>query len=126
MNKEQALHSFWSSFNLPTYDENSVPSEEERIKISGSAFPIITYEVVTGDFDTELPMAASLWYRSDSWAAITEKANEIERAITRGGRMVSYEGGAFWLRKRNSMRMSEPTDDMIRRILMNLTVEFID
>ena len=118
MSKEQALHSFWSGFNLPAYDENSVPDD--------ATLPYITYEVVTGDFDTELPMAASLWYRSSSWAAITEKANEIERAITRGGRMVSYEGGAFWLRKRNSTRMAEPTDDMIRRILMNLTIEFID
>jgi hypothetical protein len=118
MDKQQALYSFWSGFQIPAYDETSVPTDAE--------LPYITYEVNTSDFDQELPISASIWYRSSSWLAITEKANEIERSIGRGGRMISYDDGAFWIRKRNSQRMQEPNDNMVRRILMNLTIEFID
>lgn len=118
MDKQHALHSFWSGFSIPAYDENSVPD--------GATLPYITYEVSTGDLGVELPHSASIWYRSTSWAAITEKANEIERAITRGGRMVNYDNGAFWIKRRNTQRMEEPADDTVRRILMNMTIEFID
>ena len=118
MNREIALQSFWAGFNIPAYDENSVPTDTE--------LPYITYEVAVSDFNTELPLAASIWYRSSSWAKVTQKLDEISAYIGRGGRLVNYEGGAFWIRLRNSMRMGEPTDDMVRRILMNLTIEFID
>lgn len=118
MDKQQALHSFWSSFQIPAYDETSVPDS--------ASLPYITYEVTTGDIGTQLPISASVWYRSSSWQAITEKCNEIERAITRGGRMVNYDNGAFWIRWRNAHRMEEPTDDMVRRVLINGSIEFMD
>ena len=40
--------------------------------------------------------------------------------------MVNYENGAFWIKRRNTQRMEEPADDTVRRILMNMTIEFID
>ena len=72
MTKEQALTKFWESFGLTAYDENSVPSGENK-----PTYPYITYNVVTGSFGSNLALTASLWYKSSSWEAITNKADEI-------------------------------------------------
>ena len=43
MTAEQTLHSFWSSFGLTAYDENSVPDD--------AVLPYITYSVSYDSFD---------------------------------------------------------------------------
>lgn len=120
MNKIQTLHSFWSSFGLPAYDENSVPD--------GVQMPYITYEVASDNFKNDVNLTASLWYRSSSWAEITEKEQAIADFITRGGRMIAFNGGALWLNMASpwAQRMAEMSDDMVRRIVLNYNVEFID
>lgn len=120
MNKIQALHSFWSGFDLKAYDETSVPDD--------AALPYITYEVSSDSFGNKLAQSASLWYRDSSWASITEKEQQISEYITRGGRTVAFDGGAMWIRKGTPwvQRMSEPSDDMIRRIVLNIQIEFLD
>ena len=120
MNKIQALHSFWSSFTLKAYDEYSVPDN--------AALPYITYEVSSDDFGGTLAQTASIWYRSSSWSEITAKEQEIANYITRGGRMIKYDDGAMWIRKASpwAQRMDDPSDELIRRIILNVTVEFLD
>ena len=55
------------------------------------------------------------------------KAEEIAEFITRGGRMVKYDDGAIWIQKGTpwAQRMGDP-DDMIRRIVLSVVVEFLD
>lgn len=120
MNKIQALHSFWSSFGIKAYDENSVPD--------ATPFPYITYEVTTDDFGNQIPQTVSLWYRDSSWISITEKEMQISDFITRGGKMITYEDGAMWIRKARpwAQRMNDPSDEMIRRIILNVVIEFLD
>lgn len=119
MNKYQALHSFWSGFSLKVYDETSVPDN--------ATLPYITYEVSGGSFDDTLFQTASLWYRSSSWTGIQTKEQQISEFIG-GGHIVCYDGGAMWIRKGSPwmQRMSESSDDTIRRIVLNTIVEFID
>lgn len=128
MNKIQTLHSFWSSFGIPAFDENSVPDEQDRIRLYGSAFPYITYEVSSDDFGNAIAQTASLWYRDSSWADITEKELQIAEFITRGGRMIAYEGGSMWIQKASpwAQRMEDSSDEMIRRIVLNIQIEFLD
>ena len=59
---------------------------------------------------------------------ITAKEQEIAEYITRGGRTLAYDGGAMWLQMGTpwAQRMSEPSDDMIRRIVLSVLVEFLD
>lgn len=120
MNKMQTLHAFWSGFGLKAYDETSVPDE--------AVLPYITYEVSNDDFGNSRLQSASLWYRSSSWAEITAKEQEIADFITRGGRMLAYEGGAMWIQRASpwAQRMSEPSDDTIRRIVLSILIEFLD
>lgn len=119
MTKDEAIYSFYSGFGLPAYDENTVPE--------GSALPYITYQLSTSDFDNDVMLSASLWYRSTSWAAIQDKADEISNYIGRGGKIVPFDGGAIWLRRGSpfAQRMGEPSDSSVRRILLNITAEFI-
>ena len=120
MNKIQALHSFWSGFGLKAYDETSVPDD--------AALPYITYEVISDEFGNSIPQTASLWYRSSSWSDITAKEMQISEYIGRGGRMVAFDNGAMWISKASpwAQRMSDPSDEMIRRIVLNTQIEFLN
>ena len=120
MDKIQALHNFWSNFGLTAYDQNTVPDDAQ--------LPYITYEVSDDSFGNTLAQTASLWYRSSSWADITNKEIQISNFITMGGRLITYNGGAFWIKKASpwAQRMSDPSDDKIRRIVLNVTIEFLD
>lgn len=119
MTAMQALNAFWSGFGLMAYDENSVPDK--------TAFPYITYESKEDFFNATIALSASLWYRSSSWAAVTEKEEQIADYIGRGGRMVAFDGGAFWIKRGQpwAQRMSDSSDEMIRRIVLNIEIEFI-
>ena len=118
MNKEQALHSFWSGFGVPAYDENTVPED--------AALPRITYEVSVDSFGGQVSLSASIWDRSTSWISVTEVADAVTQALSFGGRSIPYEGGLLWLKKGTpfAQRMGD-TDDSIRRIYLNVEAEFL-
>ena len=120
MDKSQALYSFWSSFGLPAYDENTVKIGEE--------LPYITYSSATDSLGNIVPMSASLWYRSMSWAEISKKAEEIAEYIGKHGHVVlPLDKGYVWITKGTpfAQRMSDDADSMIRRIYLNITAEFL-
>ena len=120
MDKLQAYNQFWNSFGIPAYDEGSVPD--------GAMQPYITYSAASDGFDNAVYLSASLWYRDTSWVDITQKEKEISERIGRGGINVPYDNGAFWMVKGSpwAQRMADPNDDMIRRIVLQLNVEFFD
>lgn len=119
MDKIQAYNSFWNSFGIPAYDELSVPDEAKP--------PYITYQTASDDFGNSLFLNASIWYRSTSWVDITHKEQQISEYIGRGGRSIPYDDGAFWIVKGSpwAQRMSDE-DDMIRRIVLQYNIEFLD
>lgn len=120
MNRIQALNTFWNSFELKAYDETSVPDI--------AILPYITYEVADGEFDNIIFLTASLWYRSSSWKEITEKSMQIYGYISRGGKRVDYDDGCLWVQRASpfAQRLKDSNDDMIRRIILNYTVEFVE
>ena len=119
MTKAAAIYQFWSSFGLTAYEENTVPDD--------AVFPYITYQLVTDSFDREIPLSASLWYRSESWTAINAKTEEISQKISRGGKIVSCDGGAIWLKRGQpfAQNMRDESDDLIKRKYLNITAEFM-
>ena len=117
MKKAEALHSFWSSFQLPAYDEYTVPDKPE--------YPYITYEVSEGELDYPVVLTASLWYSGTSWKQAEDKADEIAETIKHmrpikidRGYVVITAGSPF------AQRMYDPNDDRVRRMLINITVEY--
>jgi hypothetical protein len=122
MDKEQALHKFWSSFGLTAYDENTVP--DDALTINKGKY--LTYNVATASLDEPTPLYANLWYKSSSWAEITAKANEIAGKIGLVGSFTDYDGGTLWITRGRPFSQRMPDDDdTIRRIYVNVTAEFI-
>ena len=119
MTKSAAIYQFWNSFGLTAYDENSVPDD--------AAFPYITYQLVTDSFDREIPLTASIWYRSESWSGINAKADEISQTISRGGKIIPCDGGAIWMKRGQpfAQSMVDEIDDLIKRKYLNITAEFM-
>ena len=119
MTKAAAIYQFWNSFGLKAYEENSVPDD--------AAFPYITYQLVTDSFDREIPLTASIWYRSESWAGINAKAEEISQTISRGGKIIPCDGGAIWLKRGQpfAQSMGDESDDIIKRKYLNIIAEFM-
>ena len=119
MTKAAAIYQFWNSFGLTAYEENSVPDD--------AAFPYITYQIATGSFEREIPLAASIWYRSESWTAINAKTEEISQKISRGGKIIPCDGGAIWLKRGQpfAQSMVDKSDDLIKRKYLNITAEFM-
>ena len=119
MTKASAIYQFWNSFGLTAYEENTVPTD--------ATFPYITYQLVTDSFDREVPVTASLWYRSESWAGINAKTEEICKKISRGGKIIPCDDGAIWLKRGQpfAQNMGDESDDLIKRKYLNITAEFI-
>ena len=119
MTKAAAIYQFWSGFGLTAYEENTVPTD--------AVFPYITYQLVTDSFDREVAATASLWYRSESWTAINAKTEEISQKISRGGKIISCDGGAIWLKRGQpfAQNMGDESDDLIKRKYINITAEFM-
>ncbi len=119
MTKAAAIYQFWNSFGLTAYEENSVPDD--------ATFPYITYQLVTDSFGREIQLTASIWYRSESWTAINAKTEEISQEISRGGKIVSCDGGGIWLKRGQpfAQSMGDESDNLIKRKYLNITAEFI-
>lgn len=122
MTKTAALYNFFAGFGLDAWRETSVYALE-----SPPTFPYLTYEVNTdafGDYDTLLTF--SLWYRSTSWAKADAKVEEISAAIGRDGLVLVIDGGYMLIQRRTpfAQDMSDPSDDMVKRKLCNITVRF--
>ena len=119
MNKWQAIHTFWSIFNLPAYDSSSVPDNAQM--------PYITYEVVTDSLDTPTFMTASLWYHGTTWEHVSNKADEIAHAIVTMRKPIALDEGYLWIVKGTpfAQRMSDPDDPLIRRVVLNIQAEYL-
>jgi len=115
---EQAYYDFISGFGWAAYDENTVPEDAE--------LPRITYNFAYAEFETPVSMSISVWDRSTAWTSVTEKAWQINRAIGLGGKILPYDDGYIWVKRDTpfSQRMSDP-DDTIRRIYINVEVEYL-
>lgn len=118
MDKEQALHQFWSQFGVEAFDRFTTPEE--------AAYPRITYECATDNIGAQLILTGSLWDRSTSWKTVTDLLHTIEAKLGLGGQTINFEGGLLWVKKATpfSQRVGDE-DDSIRRIIVNIEVEFI-
>lgn len=119
MDREQALHQFWGGFDVPAYDSSTTPDN--------APFPRITYDVTVNEFGIPTSLYGSIWDKNTSWGRIIGIAHKIDSRLSEGGCMVAYDGGVLWIKKGNpfQQRMGDP-DDTIRRIIINIEVEYLE
>ena len=118
MDKVQTLVKFWNSFDIPAYDENSVPDKAEP--------PYITFNVVTDNLGHVVNLYGNIWYKSASWRDAERKALQIAKYIGYGHRTMKVDEGILYITRGTpfSQRMAD-TDDRIKRIYINLQVEYL-
>lgn len=116
MDKWQAIHALWSRFGLPAYDALTVPED--------AVAPYITYDAAVGAFEDVIELTASVWYHSSSWAEISQKVEEIAKAVNPylilpvdGGYMYVVKGSPF------AQRLADE-DDRMKRVYIVLQAEF--
>ena len=97
-----ALYSFFSSFNLPAYVENTVPEN--------AALPYITYELREPEAGENSSLTARVWYMSNSFSEIVDKVDEIKAAIG-GGKSIPVTGGAVWIWQDTNFCQFQPSDE---------------
>lgn len=130
MNKQQAYNTFWKGFGCLAFEENSVPDDtviQELIKggAAASKYPYITYQVLTDDLDHPVYPTASIYDRSTSWEKADTLANRISARIKQMGTIKLDEGRMFITTGSPfSQHMDEEGDRAIRRIVLNLGIEF--
>ena len=125
---------FTRSGTLPNYVYSLVASPKatnlstyyEMIDPTGTGLPYITYMVIEDEFEHPIYPSASLWAYGTSWAAISQKEKEIYDYIGYGGRLFSIDGGKAWVQRGHpfAQRITDE-NDMIRRIIINIDVEFM-
>lgn len=122
MNKIQALNAFWNGFregnDWKAYDSSNVPEDIPDKHI--------TYDVSADSFGYPVAQTVNLWDKSLSWQEITEKEMEIAERITRGGVMIPYDGGAMWIKKANPWAQRLADNEQIKRLILNVEIEFIN
>ena len=117
MDKAQAINTFWNSFGIPAYDEQTVPDTAQM--------PYMTYELSTDNIGNTVNLSASLWYHSTSWAAITQKAEEIAANIGYGFRLIRTDDGGVYITRGTPFAQRMEADDGIRRIVLQINAEYL-
>lgn len=122
MDKGQWYQHFWEQFGWPAYDESTIPEKGENTAV----LPYITYMEVEDEFNHPVYPNASLWDYGTSWERISKKADEIANAIGLGGQVHRLNNGLVWVQRGHpfAQRVSDD-NDMIRRIILNIELEFL-
>lgn len=120
MDRYEAQYSFWASFGVPAYEENSVPDLEDV------TFPYITYQAAASAFDEDARLSANVWTRSTSWLQADTIANAIIARLKDGGENIAYDGGCIWVTPEAPLvqNMGDPEDDRIKRKLVSVVLHF--
>lgn len=129
MNKQQAYNSFWSGFGILAFEENSAPTIDDIKKLAKDMnLPSdiwITYQVITDDIDHPVFPTASIYSRSTSWKKADDLANTISEHIRDMG-IIRLDNGGMFITKGSpfSQHQLESEDLNIRRVILNLGIEF--
>jgi hypothetical protein len=122
MDKAQAIQKFWEQFDVPAYDESTVPTASDK-----PTYPYITYSVKTDSIGNPIVLTASVWDYSTSWKRVEQIAQAVAKALGMYGfYKAKIDDGYMWLTKGVpfAQRMSDDNDS-IRRIYINLMCEFL-
>ena len=128
--KLQAVTAFWESFGIPAYEENSIRGIDEYYDEQGNRhkldYPYITFEMRYGTLDNPVQLTADVWYRNTSQEQISQKVEQIERAIGEGN-VIEYNGGALFITKGNpfAQLMGDDADDSVQRAYIMLNAEYL-
>lgn len=122
MKKWEAIYDFFSSFNIPAYEENSVPTGSEA-----PAYPYIIYEMNQGGFDANEDNALSFTIvdKLDSFVPSYELMDTIAEVIG-DGKVYELDNGYLKIRQGSpwAQNQREPNDNTVRRLYSIIMVTY--
>ncbi|HPY84041.1 MAG TPA: hypothetical protein PLS20_03240 [Ruminococcus flavefaciens] len=116
--KYQALHTFYSSFGVPAYEENSVPETAKP--------PYITYEVITSEFDGEnIALSCQIYDKSNSLKNLNKLTEQLSVRL-RGGCKLVCDDGYIMLYRGEPFAKPLPTwDKTVKGRYINISADYI-
>lgn len=119
MNKWTALHTWFNSFGVKAYQEQTSKT---------AILPYIDYELAFGNIDTS-PLSLTFSYRerSSDWEGCYLIAEQISADIGRWGKRLETDDGYIVIQR--GFNFAQPMDDIsgddtIRRMVFNIDVFF--
>lgn len=121
LSRMQALYQWFSQFGT-VYAESAV----RVIDKSEIEYPYGTYELTLNDFGHPVAIAFNWWDRTPSLESTDAKIAEVDAAIGRDGVMIPCAGGGIRIAKADPFArpLNDGDDNMIRRIIFNLSIEY--
>lgn len=117
--REAAIYNFFNSFGIPAYAASATPENAEM--------PYITYNLAIGDFYDEVTIPADLWYYTESESEPNAKVREIEKVLGTGGKLLTYDNGAVWVKKGRPWCQSVTDEDSaVKRRYLNFDLDFME
>lgn len=118
MTKDQALYTFFSSFGVTAYPDTAVPED--------AVMPYLTYSAAFDGWGNFVALTANLWYRTESEAIPTAKAQEICDRIGNGCYQ-TCDGGAilFTMGSPKFQNLTDAADSSVKRRYMNINAEYL-
>jgi hypothetical protein len=93
--------------------------------VAEAKYPYIAYQVIIDDLGHPVYPTASIYDRSTSWKRADELANDISEAIQNTNTIKLDNGRMFITKGSPFMQHQLESEDMnIRRVILNLGVEF--
>ena len=99
---EQALYSFFSSFGVPAYEENSVPDNAD--------LDYWTYELKEPEPGENCSLAARYWSDSTSFEKTIAMKAALKEKI-KDGYAIPVGDGAIWIWPDNPFYQNQPSDE---------------
>ena len=107
----KVLYAFYSSFGIPAYTEDSVPSDAQ--------LPYITYTLPQSEVFSSVTHQVRVWYYGTSNAPVNAKADEILAAIGQGIKLRTVRGFVC-IYPGSPLAQMQPADDTTRIVYINL------
>ena len=117
-NVATALHTFFASFGIPDYVENTVPED--------ATFPYITHQFVQPEWSSSAPFYARVWYRSLSIGGLCAKVDEIAAAIGEGVSIPTSDGAVYITKDALfDQYMPFEGDDMLKTAYLRMIIQAV-
>lgn len=114
MKKWEAVYNFFSSFNIPAYEENSAPTGSDK-----PSYPYIVYEMTQGGFNAyeDVALSFTIVDKNESFVPSYQIAEEIAGTIG-NGKIIEIDNGYIKIAQGTpwAQNQRDPNDNTIRRL----------
>ncbi len=124
MTKSERFYSFFSSFGIPAYEENSVPADADGIK---NGEPYLTYEFTEDTFDgDDININAQLFDKDSSWLFLDSLTSSISDYIGRQGKVLPVDNGYILVMRGTpfAQNRKESADGTVKCKVLTFIVRF--